>query len=66
MRDGFFLDLYGAPTDRVIVATAMGGHQMLVTDWRIPDLPDRLPQLKAPTERRQRQLTDSARPVTES
>jgi len=65
MRDGFLLDLYGAPTDRIIVATATGGHQMLVTDWQIPDLPDWLPQLKAPTEKRERQLTVPPRPVTE-
>lgn len=35
IRAGLLSDLHGDPADRIIVATAQDGHQLLTTDRRI-------------------------------
>ncbi|MYE06534.1 MAG: type II toxin-antitoxin system VapC family toxin [Chloroflexi bacterium] len=37
IRAGLLADLHGDPADRIIVATAQNGHQLVTTDRRILD-----------------------------
>jgi PIN domain nuclease of toxin-antitoxin system len=40
-------DFHADPADRLIVATSMGGHQLVTADHRILDWPGRLNRLDA-------------------
>jgi PIN domain nuclease of toxin-antitoxin system len=40
-------DFHGDPADRLIVATALGGHQLVTADERILDWPGALGRLRA-------------------
>lgn len=46
-RAGLLPDLHGDPADRLIVATALEGHQLVTADQRILDWPGRLNRLDA-------------------
>ena len=46
-RAGLLADLHGDPADRLIVATALQGHQLLTADRRILDWSGRLSRLNA-------------------
>ena len=46
-RAGLLPDLHGDPADRLIVATALEGHQLVTADQRILDWPGRLHRLDA-------------------
>ena len=47
LRAGSLRDLHGDPADRIIVATALTGHQLVTADRRILDWPGRLRRLNA-------------------
>ena len=47
LRAGSLRDLHGDPADRMIVATALAGHQLVTADRRILDWPGRLRRLNA-------------------
>jgi PIN domain nuclease of toxin-antitoxin system len=40
-------DFHGDPADQLIVATALGGHQLVTADERILDWPGALGRLRA-------------------
>ena len=42
LRTGSLGDLHGNPADRMIVATALAGHQLVTADRRILDWPAQL------------------------
>ena len=44
---GFLRDLHGDPADRIIVATALAGHQLVTADRRILDWAGQLHRLDA-------------------
>ena len=46
-RAGLLADLHGDPADRLIVATALEGHQLVTADRRIFDWPGPLSRLDA-------------------
>ena len=46
-RAGLLADLHGDPADRLIVATALQGHQLLTADRRILDWSGQLSRLDA-------------------
>ena len=47
LRAGSLHDLHGDPADRIIVATALTGHQLVTADRRILDWPGRLRRVNA-------------------
>lgn len=47
VRAGLLSDLHGDPADRIIVATALGGHQLMTADQRILDWTGQLERLDA-------------------
>lgn len=47
MRAGLLADLPGDPADRIIVATALAGHQLMTRDARILAWPGQLDRLDA-------------------
>ena len=47
LHAGSLRDLNGDPADRIIVATALTGHQLVSADQRILDWPGPLPRLDA-------------------
>ena len=47
MRDGLLPDMHGDPCDRLIVATALEGHELITADERILAWPGRLSRLDA-------------------
>ena len=47
LRAGFLKDMHGDPADRLIVATALDGHQLVTSDRRILDWPGQLTRLRA-------------------
>ena len=47
LRAGSLRDLHGDPADRIIVSTALTGHQLVTADRRILDWPGRLRRLNA-------------------
>ena len=47
MRSVFLTDLHGDPADRIIVATAMGGHRLVTADRRLLDWPGQIQRLRA-------------------
>lgn len=46
-RAGLLADMHGDPADRIIVATAQQGHQLLTADRRILEWPGQLSRLDA-------------------
>ena len=46
-RAGLLADLHGDPADRIIVATALEGHQLVTADRQILDWPGPLNRLSA-------------------
>ena len=46
-RAGLLTDMHGDPADRIIVATAQQGHQLLTADRRILEWPGQLSRLDA-------------------
>ncbi len=46
-RAGLLPNMHGDPADRLIVATALGGHQLVTADRRILDWPGQLNRLDA-------------------
>ena len=46
-RAGSLTDLHGDPADRIIVATALSGHQLMTADRRILEWPGELDRLDA-------------------
>ena len=46
-RAGLIADLHGDPADRIIVATALEGHQLVTADHQILDWPGPLNRLPA-------------------
>lgn len=44
---GLLTELHGDPADRLIVATALGGHRLVTADRRILDWPGNLDRLDA-------------------
>ena len=46
-RAGLLADMHGDPADRLIVATALEGHQLVTADRRILDWPGQLSRLDA-------------------
>ena len=46
-RAGFLMDLHGDPADRIIIATALEGHDLVTADRRILGWPGRLLRLDA-------------------
>ena len=46
-RAGLLADMHGDPADRIIVATALEGHQLVTADRQILDWPGRLHRLPA-------------------
>ena len=46
-RAGLLADMHGDPADRLIVATALQGYQLVTADWRILDWPGQLSRLDA-------------------
>lgn len=47
VRAGLLQDLHGDPADRLIVATALEGHQLVTADQRLLEWPGRLSRLRA-------------------
>ena len=47
IRANELADFHGDPADRIIVATALEGHQLVTSDDRILDWPGRLSRLDA-------------------
>ena len=47
VRAGLLQDMHGDPADRLIVATALDGHQLVTADRRILDWPGQLRRLRA-------------------
>ena len=47
VRAGLLSDMHGDPADRIIVATALEGHQLVTADRRILDWPGHLSRLDA-------------------
>lgn len=47
IRAAGLVDFHGDPADRLIVATALGGHQLVSADERILDWPGALSRLRA-------------------
>ena len=47
VRAGLLSDLHGDPADRIIVATALGGHQLMTADQRILDWTGQMERLDA-------------------
>ena len=47
IRAGLLQDMHGDPVDRLIVATALDGHQLVTADRRILDWPGQLSRLRA-------------------
>ena len=47
LRAGSLRGLHGDPADRIIVSTALTGHQLVTADRRILDWPGRLRRLNA-------------------
>ena len=47
VRAGLLQELHGDPADRLIVATALDGHQLVTADRRILDWPGQLSRLRA-------------------
>ncbi len=47
VRAGLLDDMHGDPADRLIVATALAGHQLVTADRRILDWPGNLARLDA-------------------
>ena len=47
VRAGLLQDMHGDPADRLIVATALEGHQLVTADRRILDWPGQLSRLRA-------------------
>ena len=47
VRAGLLDDMHGDPADRLIVATALAGHQLVTADQRILDWPGNLGRLDA-------------------
>lgn len=46
-RAGLISDMHGDPADRIIVATALAGHQLVTADRQILDWPGPLNRLPA-------------------
>ena len=46
-RAGLIPDIHGDPADRIIVATALGGHQLITSDRKILAWPGQLTRLDA-------------------
>ena len=46
-RAGFLMDLHGDPADRIIIATALEGHELVTADRRILGWPGRLSRMDA-------------------
>ena len=49
VRAGLLQDMHGDPADRLIVAAALDGHQLVTADRRILDWPGQLNRLQATT-----------------
>ena len=47
IRAGLLQDLHGDPADRLIVATALKGHQLVTADDRLLEWPGQLSRLRA-------------------
>ncbi len=47
IRAGLLQDMHGDPADRLIVATALDGHQLVTADRRILDWPGQLSRMRA-------------------
>lgn len=47
LRAGLLTDLHGDPADRIIVATALGGHRLVTADRRLLDWPGQIQRLRA-------------------
>ena len=47
IRANELADFHGDPADRIIVATALGGHRLVTSDRRILDWPGNLSRLDA-------------------
>ena len=47
IRAGLLQDLHGDPADRLIVATALEGHQLVTADHRLLEWPGHLSRLRA-------------------
>ena len=47
IRAGLLSNMHGDPADRIIVATALEGHQLVTADRRILDWPGHLSRLDA-------------------
>ena len=47
VRAGLLSNMHGDPADRIIVATALNGHQLVTADRRILDWPGHLSRLDA-------------------
>ena len=47
LRAGLLTDLRGDPADRIIVATAMGGHRLVTADRRLLDWTGKIQRLRA-------------------
>ncbi|MCY3591202.1 MAG: type II toxin-antitoxin system VapC family toxin [Acidobacteria bacterium] len=47
LRAGFLTDLHGDPADRIIVATALGGHRLVTADRRLLNWPGNIQRLRA-------------------
>ena len=47
VRAGLLQDMHGDPADRLIVATALEGHQLVTADRRILNWPGQLSRLRA-------------------
>ena len=47
VRAGLLSEMHGDPADRIIVATALGGHKLMTADQRILDWPGRVARLDA-------------------
>ena len=47
VRAGLLSEMHGDPADRIIVATALGGHKLMTADQRILDWPGSLARLDA-------------------
>jgi PIN domain nuclease of toxin-antitoxin system len=49
VRAGLLADMHGDPADRLIVSTALEGHELLTADERILDWPGNLSRIDART-----------------
>ena len=47
VRAGLLSEMHGDPADRIIIATALGGHKLMTADQRILDWPGRVTRLDA-------------------